>query len=93
MNLPVLSKLQDARVAAAVSFGDEDVAVRRGHDVVGLVEVVGGGGAAGLAERQQQLALGAELEDLVADGCARRGPQRRIRRGVAGAAAALGALS
>ncbi len=57
---------------AAVAFGHEDVAVRVGDDVVRLVERrrigrLAGLVAARLAERQQQLAFGAELVDLMAD--------------------------
>ena len=64
--LAVLGELHDARVGvAAVSVGDEDVAVRRDDDGGRRVEVSGPlPGDAGLAERQQQLAVGAELEHL-----------------------------
>ena len=72
--LAVLRKLQDARVGAAMPFGDEDVAVGRGHDVVGLIEVAGIGRAARCAERHQQLAVRTELEYLVTFGRARRRP-------------------
>ena len=49
-----------------MALGDEDVAVRRDEHVVRLEEELRVASAAGLAERQQQLAVRAELEDLVA---------------------------
>ena len=54
--LAVLGELHDARVGvAAMSVGDEDVAVRRGHDGGRRVELVRAAARdAGLAERQQQ---------------------------------------
>jgi hypothetical protein len=64
-----LVELEDSRVRSGrrrVAFRDEDVAVRCDEYVVRLVEVVGLAGAAALAERQQQLAVGTELEDLMA---------------------------
>src|SRR5262249_20704398 len=61
-------ELDDARIGvAAVAVGDEDVAIRRGDDRRRRVELVrSAAGDAGLAERQQHLAVGAELEHLVA---------------------------
>src|SRR5205814_6655514 len=66
--LPALVELDDAGVrVAAVPVGDEDIAVRRGHDRGGCVEfVLPAAGLAGLAEREQQLALGRKLEHLMA---------------------------
>ena len=50
-------------VLAAVAVGHEDVAVRRRDDIVGSLNVSGPLPATpGLAERHQDLALGAELE-------------------------------
>ena len=51
-----------------MAFGDEDVAVRRDEHVVRLEEVLGVAPAARLAERHQQLAVGAELVDLMSLG-------------------------
>ena len=52
-----------------VAIGHVDAAVGTDHDVVGLVELpVGVTGLAGLAEAHEQLAVGAELVDLVALG-------------------------
>ena len=105
MNLPVLSNFRMRLLPRAVAFGHEDVAVGRRDDVVGLIEEVRCGCAAGLAERQQQLAVGAELEHLVALRRARprcrtgrpRRARRRLRRTgarrAARRAAAGGALS
>ena len=54
-------------LAVAVAVGHEDVAVRRDDDVGRLIEEIGTGAAdARLAERHQHLAVGAELEDLMA---------------------------
>ena len=84
----VLRELRDScdgvrrgvRVLPAVSFGDEDVAVRRRHDVVGFGERLGRiPGDAGLANRHQHLTLGAELDHLMADQL--RGRRRRRRAG------------
>src|SRR5262249_36391135 len=60
--LPILRELDHAVVqAAAVAVGDEDVAVRRHHDVGGLLEEVGARAAdAGLAQGHQNLARWAE---------------------------------
>jgi hypothetical protein len=63
--LPVARELQHARVRAAMSLRDEDVAVGRDQYIVRLVEEVGRRCAAGFTERHQELALGAELEDLM----------------------------
>ncbi len=65
---PVLREFHDARIGiAAVPVGDENVAVRRGDDIRGPVEGVGAvPGDPGLAQGEQHLALGAELDDLVA---------------------------
>jgi hypothetical protein len=60
-----------------VSFRDEDVAVRCDEHVIWLIEVVGFRRATGFAERHQQLALRAELEDLMT---ARRPWQGTIAR-------------
>ncbi len=64
----IARKLHDARVGiATVPIADEDVAVGRNEDRRRRVELVGtGAGDAGLAERQQELAVRTELEDLVA---------------------------
>ena len=69
--VPVNFRMRELR--AAVAFGDEDIAVRRRDDVVRLVEVVGSRGASRFAERHQQLAVRAELEDLMS-------PRRTGRR-------------
>src|SRR5262249_40389684 len=63
-----LVELDDAGVGvAAVTVGNEDVAVRRHQRRGGRVEFIrGAAGNARLAERQQHLAVRAELEDLVA---------------------------
>ena len=54
-------------VERVVAVGDEHVAVRRHRDVGGHVEGVGAlARHAGLAQRQQQFAIRAVLEDLVA---------------------------
>ena len=92
MNLPSLSNFRTRVVRRRrVPSDDEDVAVRRDDDVVRLIEVVGRGRAARLAERHQQLAVGAELEDLMAfrragartdrAAACRRGRAPRARRG------------
>ena len=60
--LAFLGELQDARVGAAMAFGNEDLTVRRDEHVVRLIEVLRLCRAARLAERHQQLALRAELE-------------------------------
>jgi len=50
-----------------MSIGDENVAVRRGHHGGRRVEFIRtAAGDTGLAEPQQNLAFGAELEHLVA---------------------------
>ena len=62
-------ELQDARHRTCrrrVAFSDEDAAIRGDQDVVRLPEVSGITGPALRAHREKQLALGAELEDLVA---------------------------
>ncbi len=67
----VLRKLVYSRRAPRgrrVALGDEDVAVGRDEDRVRLEEVVRVACAARLAERAQQLAVGAELEDLMSLG-------------------------
>ena len=66
--LAVARKLHDARIGvAAMAVADEDVAVGRDEDRRRRVElVVAGAGDAGLAERQQELAVRAELEHLLA---------------------------
>src|SRR6185503_3041090 len=67
--LAVLRELHDAihRDVGDVAIGDEDVAVLRDGDVAWPAEdIVAAAGNASLAERHQQLAVGAELEDLVA---------------------------
>jgi hypothetical protein len=74
-------ELDDARAgggSGGVPLGHEDLAGRVGDDVVGLVERGPVHGlpwlvAAGLAQRHEQLALGAELEDLVAQQLRRPG--------------------
>jgi hypothetical protein len=48
-----------------VSFRHEDLAVRCHEHVIRLIEVIGFGRTTGFAERHQQLALRAELEDLM----------------------------
>ena len=67
MNLPSLVN-HDARVGvAAMAVGNEDVAVRRGHDGRWRIELIGtAAGGVRFAERHQDLAVGAELENLVA---------------------------
>src|SRR5206468_11403777 len=86
--LPGLVELQDPIVAGAVALGDEDGAVRRGDDVVRLIEIIGRRGAARLAERQQHFAVGAELVHLVPRGRARTRTDRTGGRFAARAAAA-----
>ena len=61
MNLPSLVNFSMRALRAAVSFGHEDLAVRRHQHVVRLIEVVRLRCAAGLAERHQQLAFGLNL--------------------------------
>src|SRR5262245_60286960 len=70
-----------------MTFGDEDVAVRRDEHRVGLREILRVSTPAWFAERHQQLAVGAELEDLMPLGLVRR---RWLARGCrrAGCAAA-----
>src|SRR4051812_40703106 len=65
--LAVLRELHHAGVRiAAVAVADEDVAVRRNEDGRRHVEGVGAiAGDASLAERHQELPLGAELEHLM----------------------------
>src|SRR5207247_2794794 len=77
--LASLVELQDAIVSGAVPLGDEDVPVECDDDVVRLIEIVGRRGAARLAEREQHLAVRAELEHLVAVRCA--GPRADRARG------------
>src|SRR6266571_3993334 len=64
---PVRREFHDARVGIpAVSVRDKDVAVRSGDDVRRPVEGVRTvPGDSGLAEGQQDLSVGAELDDLV----------------------------
>src|SRR5712691_3596066 len=66
--LSVLRKLHDARIRVpAMSVPDEDVTVGGDQDRGRRIELVGtAAGHAGLAERQQQPAIGTKLEDLVA---------------------------
>src|SRR4030081_1833500 len=66
--LAVLGKLHDARIGvAAVAIGNEDVAIGSRHHGGRRVElVVAGARDAGLAEREQDLAVRAELEHLMA---------------------------
>ena len=67
--LAVLGELHDPRIGvAAVSVGDEDVAIGRDQDVGGCVEDRGCvvAGDAGLAQGHQHLAVRAELDDRVA---------------------------
>src|SRR5262249_50464296 len=78
--LSSLVELQHAVVAGAVAFGDEDVAVGCGDDVVRLIEELRRRRAARLAKRQQQLAIGAELVDLIALRRARARTNRPARR-------------
>src|SRR3989442_15420578 len=75
-----------------MALGHEDVAVGRHDHVVRLIEVVGVGGAARLAERQQQLAVGTELEFLMALRRSRQRSRAALRR-AASAFAALTAAS
>src|SRR5262249_32619685 len=65
---PVLRELHDSRrLHRDVAVGDEDVAVRRDHDVGWLVERVRTvAGDSSLAKSQQKLAVGAVLVDQVA---------------------------
>src|SRR5262249_23084344 len=88
----VLRELRDARhgagrrvvVLAGVPWGAEGAAVGRREDVVGLGERVGRvAGNTRLAQRQQDLSVGAELDHLVADELCRRGRRGRARRGAA----------
>src|SRR5262249_56318763 len=77
--LPVLREPDDAIDGRAVADGDEDVAVWRDEDVVRLEAAVGRGCAARLANRQQHLPVGAELEHLMPLGRAgRRGGRRSV---------------
>src|SRR5215210_397176 len=64
----VLGKFHDAGVGtAAVSLGDENVAVRSGHNRGRRIELVRTASChAGLAERHQELAVGTELQHLLA---------------------------
>src|SRR5688572_551095 len=61
-----------------MSFSNEDVTVRRYQDVVRLPEVVRFARAAGLSQGHQQLAIGAELKDLMSLG-GRRCGRRAVR--------------
>ena len=73
----VAGELQHA-VVGAVPVGDEDVAVgRNGHAGRPVEGIRAAAGHAGFAERHQYLALGAELEDLLAQ----RGARERAGRG------------
>ncbi len=50
-----------------MAVGDEDVAIRRGHDVARLLEMIGAAARhAGGSESQQHAPVGAELHDLLA---------------------------
>src|SRR5262249_51119322 len=91
--LAALVEFQNPVVARAVPLGDEDVAVRRGDDVVRLIEIIRRRGAARLAERQQHFAVGAELVYLIAVRCARTRTDRAGRRFAARATAALAAAT
>src|SRR5262245_26152927 len=64
---PVLGKLHDARIGvSAMTIGDENVAVRRGHYVARTIEGVGPVTSnPRLAERHQHLSFRAEFEYLV----------------------------
>src|SRR3989442_4077163 len=75
-----------------MALGHEDDAVGRHDHVVRLIEVVGVGGAARLAERQQQLAVGTELEHLMALRRTRQRSRAALRR-AASASVALTAAS
>src|SRR5205085_6676835 len=65
--LAILAELHDARIGiAAVAVSDENVAVRRGYDRRWRIElVVAAAGDAGLAKREQKLAVGTEFENLM----------------------------
>src|SRR5437764_1789547 len=85
--LSALVEFEDAIVAGAVPFGDEDVAVGSGDDIVRLIEVIGRCSAARLAEGQQNLSVGTEFEDLIP--LRRAGPRSDRARRRRCAAAAL----
>src|SRR5207244_2941943 len=88
--LSVLRELENAGGRAGrrgMAFGNEDVAVRRDEDGVRLREIPWRPRAAGRAERHEQLAVGAELVDLVA--LARVGPRRRSRSAATAHGAAM----
>src|SRR5580704_1283596 len=93
--LSVLGEFQNAIVAAPMPFGNKDVAVFRDDHVVRLIEITGRCRAAGRAERQQQLSVLTELENLVAFGRAGRradgsgGSRAARRRTLRGRVAAL----
>src|SRR5262245_27268907 len=65
--LAVFREPDDFRLALAVAERDDDLAVRRDDDVVRLEAAVRFEGAAWFSERHQQLAVRAELEDLMAE--------------------------
>src|SRR4051812_5801685 len=68
--LSILVELRDARIAECgrVTFGDENVSVRRESDSGGTVEyIVAGAALAFFAECQQQLSVRREFEHLIAD--------------------------
>src|SRR5690348_8468112 len=78
--LSVLRELENARRRAGrrrVPFSDEDVAVRRDEYVVRLPEIIRARATPRLAEREQQLAVMAELEDLMASRRSRAGAVAR----------------
>src|ERR1019366_7653828 len=67
-----------------MTLGDVDVAVGRDQEVVRLEKILRIAAAAGLAEREEQLAVRTELEDLMAFGRVRHGRRwyrRWYRRG------------
>src|SRR5437660_11007483 len=78
--LAVLRELQDARVRAAVPFGDEDIAVRCDEHVVRLIEEAGRGRTAARAKRHQELPVRTELEHLVALRRTGGRTEQRVRR-------------
>ena len=75
----VLVEHQDAGMRVAVPLGHEDRTVGRDEHVVRLEQVPRFACAAGGAEREQQLARRAELENLVTDLRDRRRGERRRR--------------
>src|SRR5437867_3969888 len=67
--LTVLGKFQNTRGAtrgAGVTFGDEDVTIRRDEHVVRLKEVFGIASSARFTQRHEKLAIPAEFENLMA---------------------------